>query len=230
MRAGNIPMDGMTPLIPAPPIARASCPEAGHLLHNMSAPPKSVVKFSGLSSLADPALAPGRAQAELKHMAPGRFGMLLRFELAPEWRTLTPAQMLVRLAALGETGAAFDAGHGEAPGDSLGDASGDRHGDAPGADPAQRLAALIDQRARRLPLPPGCAVVASHPGHAAPWGDPLTALAILSKCTDTVWLRDKQASLVGTFERGAVSLLVPPGFDVPLSFSSSPGFFIEGAL
>jgi len=203
------------------------------LLHNMSAPPKSVVKFSGLSSLAGLALPPGRADAEHKHMAPGRFGTLLRFELAPEWRTLTPAQMLERLAAPGQAGAAFDAGHGEAPDDPLGDAlsdsSGDRPGEAPGAGPAQRLAALIDQRARRLPLPPGCAVVASHPGHAAPWGDPLTALAILSKCTDTVWLRDKQPSLVGTFERGAVSLLVPPGFDVPLSLSSIPGFFIEGA-
>ena len=55
-------------------------------------------------------------------------------------------------------------------------------------------------------------------------GRPLTALAILSKCTDTVWLRDKQPSLTGSFERGAVSLLVPPGFDVPPSLSLSlPG-------
>ena len=205
----------MIPVVAAPHtahIARAACPEAASLLHNMSAPPKTVVKFSGLSSLAGPALAPARTHAQRKYTAPGRFGTLLRFELAPEWRTLTPTQMLARLAALGQTGAAFE------------DALGDRPSEAQAADAAQRLAALIDAHARRLPLPPGCAVVASHPCHAAPWGDPLTALAILSKCTDTVWLRDKQPSLTGSFERGAVSLLVPPGFDVPPSLSLSlPG-------
>ena len=230
MSADRVPVAPMIPMMPAPPIGRAPCAEAGGLLHNMSAPPKSVVKFSGLSSLAGAALPPVGAQAQHRHLAPGRFGTLLCFELAPEWRTLTPAQMLAWLAALGETGAAFDGEHGEAPGDPLGDASGDASGEAPTTDPAQRLAALIDQRARSLPLPPGCAVVASHPSHAAPWGDPLTALAILSKCTDTVWQRDKQPSLVGTFERGVVSLLVPPGFDAPLAgIASIPGAFAEGS-
>ena len=217
----------MIPVVAAPHtahIARAACPEAASLLHNMSAPPKTVVKFSGLSSLAGPALAPARTHAQRKYTAPGRFGTLLRFELAPEWRTLTPTQMLARLAALGQTGAAFEEGSGDALGDPPSDALGDRPSEAQAADAAQRLAALIDAHARRLPLPPGCAVVASHPCHAAPWGDPLTALAILSKCTDTVWLRDKQPSLTGSFERGAVSLLVPPGFDVPPSLSLSlPG-------
>jgi hypothetical protein len=81
----------------------------------------------------------------------------------------------------------------------------------------ERLAHLIDERAARLPLPAGCAVIAAHDEHPVRWPDTLAALAVLTKSTDTVWLRDKSPTLAsiltgaagGRALRTRISLLVP---------------------
>jgi hypothetical protein len=44
------------------------------------------------------------------------------------------------------------------------------------------------------------------------WPDPLAAIAALTKCTDTVWLRGKAPTLINLTQRRNVSLLVPPDF------------------
>jgi hypothetical protein len=114
------------------------------------------------------------------------FGTPVRFSLGSEWLGLKPVEVLYRL------GVAIDL--------------------ARGSDPSKQLALLINRRADQLPLPEGCAVIPADPSHNALWNDPLTALAILSKSTDTVWLRNKTPSLLGALQRESVSLLVPPRF------------------
>jgi homoserine dehydrogenase len=79
-------------------------------------------------------------------------------------------------------------------------------------DPTAHLRALINARADALPLPDGCAVIPAEKTHTVLWDDPLSALAILCKCADTVWLRSKNPSLLAIQQRSAVSLLVPPTF------------------
>ena len=72
--------------------------------------------------------------------------------------------------------------------------------------------ALIDARARELPLPPGCAGIASQLSHRVIWQDTLSVLAVLAKCSDTLWLRDKNPSLSSALSKSRVSLLVPALF------------------
>ena len=76
----------------------------------------------------------------------------------------------------------------------------------------EQLAALINQRAKELPLPEGCAVIKTDASQAEIWTDALSVLAILTKCTDTIWLRSKTPSLAGARTKRTVSLLVPPLF------------------
>ena len=88
-----------------------------------------------------------------------------------------------------------------------------RHlGHRPGPDPAAELRALIDAHAASLPLPDGCAVIRSQPHHAGPWTDTLSALAVLTKRSRSVWLRAKTPSLSALPVPWTLSLLVPPSF------------------
>ena len=166
--------------------------ESAQLLHNMSAPPKSVVRYQGLSSLARPA---GTQNSILRD---GGFGATVRFTLPPDWIGLEPAALLARLRQA-------QPGVGPAKRRTTARKTGPE-------DPAQQLAALINQRAQDLTLPDGCAVIASLPTHPVLWPDPLAALAVLAKCTGTVWLRSKTPSLVVAVRQASVSLLVPPAF------------------
>jgi hypothetical protein len=77
---------------------------------------------------------------------------------------------------------------------------------------AEQLTWLINQRAKELPLPEGCAVIKTHVSQPEIWTDALSVLAILTKCTDTIWLRSKSPSLVSARTKRTVSLLVPPLF------------------
>lgn len=155
-------------------------PEQPELLHNMSVPPKTVVRFEGLGMDNAPNLWPPPQTRKRIH------GIPLRFRLDDEVRGLKPAQLLrlvdptsrIRVHALAEP----------------------------------ELARRIDARARELPLPDGCLVTLWYETDAAPWPDVLTTLAVLSKCTDTVWLRAKPPSLEVARARVVVSLLVPPAF------------------
>lgn len=157
-----------------------------NLLHNMSTPPKSVVKFEGLSNLVTHIIPGGSGVTAGRYHGQRFFGTPVRFELPAEWHRLSEAAILRQL-----------------------DPTARR------CSPSvreTRLAALIEQRAATLPLPGGCVVIPAQPAHAMLWDDALTALAVLAKCTDTVWLRDKTPSLASARERGSVSLLVPPTF------------------
>jgi hypothetical protein len=87
-----------------------------------------------------------------------------------------------------------------------------RLGQKPGPDPTAQLRHLIEERAAELPLPDGCAVMAAAPGHISPWPDALSGLAVVTKCSNSVWLRAKSPLLGPGCRRGWVSLLVPPAF------------------
>jgi hypothetical protein len=156
------------------------------LLHNMSAPPKSVVKYEGLSGLALHRSPGGTGLTSVGYRNPAVFGRYVRFELPQAWRGLDALGILRSL----------EVAHDEAI-----------HGR-----PERHLQMLVNQRADALPLPEGCAVVPTAHAHPMPWPDPLAALAVLSKSTDTVWLRGKTPALVAAVQREAVSLLVPPAF------------------
>jgi hypothetical protein len=163
----------------------------GNLLHNMSAPPKSVVRYEGLSGMAKQGSPGGSGLTSVSFRGKSLFGTALRFNLPPDWIGLTPLELLARLQ--------IDA-------DSL------PGGERSDADPARRLAALLNRRASELPLPDGCAVIPVRANHQVLWNDVLTVLAITSKCTETIWLRSKTPSLIAAVQRESVSLLVPPGF------------------
>ena len=81
-----------------------------------------------------------------------------------------------------------------------------------GSRPEETLAHLIDERAAALPLPGGCAAIPPRLEHRILWWDPLSALAVLAKCSAHVWLRAKTPSLAAAIARREVSLLIPPAF------------------
>jgi len=154
--------------------------ESCALLHNMSAPPKSVVKYEGLSGFA--------RQKKLTYGASvsKHYGMPVRFYLAPQFACLSPVGMLAVLR----------------PNQQL----------VPGQDATKDLYSFINDHAQTLTLPDGCAVIQSDHAHSVVWDDPLSVLAILTKCTETVWLRSKSPSLFSGLKHTAVSLLIPPNF------------------
>jgi hypothetical protein len=151
------------------------------LLHNMSAPPKSVVKYAGLASLAPRAEQASNASLQAAGRHP--FGTIARFCLPSALQGAAPAAILLHLNIA--------------------------HDEASQGTPARHLQTLVDARASELPLPAGCAVIRSHDQHPVLWDDTLAVLAVLAKSTDTVWLRDKSPTLSAAVQRGAVSLLIP---------------------
>ena len=160
--------------------------ERGALLHNMSAPTKSVVKYRGLADLAGGSGPGGSGVCGLNFRGTGSFGTAVRFALAAELRVKSASALLRHLGV-----------------DPLRDA-------------AAQLDALVDQRANELPLPDGCAVISCLGAHRLIWADPLSALAILSKCSDNLWLRAMNPSLGNALKRRQASLLVPPAFAIHL--------------
>ena len=157
--------------------------EPAGLLHNMSAPPKSVVKYCGLSNLVT-SVSQGYA---------GVFGTPVRFALRSDLLGKTPGYVLRYLGI--EPLSLKAAG--------------------------QQLDALINARANELPLPEGCAVIPAAAQHPVIWADTLTTLAILAKCSDSIWLRSKQPALIAALKRRQVTLLVPPHFAHHLPEASS---------
>ena len=156
--------------------------DSGALLHNMSAPPKSVVKYSGLTDLATQRSPQGSRATGIGSRGNGVFGTPVRFALPANLAGKSPADVLHHLGV---------------------DAEGD---------PERQLCDLIDAHANELPLPGGCAVIAAIEGHRLIWTDVLSALAILAKCSESVWLRAKTPSLNAALTRMQVTLLVPPLF------------------
>ena len=156
--------------------------DRGALLHNMSAPPKSVVKYSGLADLATTQGPGGSGVCGVRFKGTGVFGAPVRFALPPVLAGKSPADILRHLGV-----------------DVL-------------PEPEQQLIALINARANELPLPEGCAVIAALERHRLIWTDALSALAILAKSSDAIWLRNKNPALNAAMARSQVTLLVPPLF------------------
>ena len=156
------------------------------LLHNMSAPPKSVVRYNGLAGLVQQVGPGGSGVTSLRYRNSEQHGEAIRFELPVDFGVDSPTDILQGLGLQYENA---------------------RDGAA-----ARHLIQLINKRATELPLPEGCAVVKSLQTHSQRWPDPLAAIAALTKCTDTVWLRGKAPTLSNLTHRRSVSLLVPPDF------------------
>jgi len=151
----------------------------------MSAPPKTVVKYAGLEGLAKQSGPGGSGVTGLKYTNPVINGLAVRFVLPTEFIGQDPEKIL-RLLKI------------------------DRSDQFSAAE--SQLVALINHRADELPLPEGCAVMAVNDSHGVIWPDALSALAILTKCTDSIWLRSKTPSLASIKGKPSLSLLVPPLF------------------
>ena len=152
------------------------------LLHNMSVPPKSVMKYSGLSDLATSMRSGGSGLGSVKFTNKGVFGKPICFVLPEDFADKSPADILRHLEV------------------------------DPTHDPKRKLVSLINARANELPLPGACMVIPVHKSHAQIWTDALSALAILSKCSDHIWLCSKEPSFKAALIRRHVSLLIPPLF------------------
>ena len=152
------------------------------LLHNMSGPPHSVVKYSGLADLASTHGPGGSGVCGVGFKGRAHFGTPVRFVLPPELAGKSAADILRHL------------------------------GVDPQPDAGQQLAALINARARDLPLPEGCAVILASKSHRVVWADALSVLAVLAKCSHSIWLRAKSPALNAALQRRQVTLLVPPRF------------------
>lgn len=155
------------------------------LLHNMSAPPKTVVKYSGLEGLAKQSGPGGSGVTGLKYTNRVVNGLPVRFVLPTEFIG-QDSEKILRLLKIDRS---------------------DRFSTAD-----SQIVALINHRADELPLPQGCAVMAAHDSHGVIWPDALSALAILTKCTDSIWLRSKTPSIASVKGKPSLSLLVPPLF------------------
>ncbi len=156
--------------------------ERGVLLHNMSAPPKSIVKYSGLADL-EITPGPGGSGVPVKRpSSTGIFGTPVRFALPSGLAGKSPSAILRLL------------------------------GVDPRPDPEQKLAALVNARAEELPLPGGCVVIPSRDEHRVIWADALSVLAVLAKCSDSIWLRAKTPAFNAALLRRSATLLVPPLF------------------
>jgi len=152
------------------------------LLHNMSAPSKTVVKYAGLSVLTKPIQSSGGSLGGLSDAHDGVFGSFIAFRLPPELQSRSVASLLKLL------------------------------GKKPGRNQDQTLIQLIERRAKELPIPDGCVVKPCKEQHFCPWPDPLAALVIITKSSANVWLRGKTPRLSAIGKRTEVSLLLPPEF------------------
>jgi len=159
---------------------------ARNLAHNMSTPPKSVVAFEGLGALAKKRVPGGSGLTSVGYQDRKFFGTAVRVAMHPEWWRLRTAGFLRLIEPESKRRSPKVA--------------------------EARLHAHIERRATELPLPAGCLTIASKPQHPVLWHDALTVLAVLTKCADTVWLRDKLPSLAAALDLREVSLLVPPDF------------------
>jgi hypothetical protein len=156
--------------------------DSGALLHNMSTPPTSVVKYSGLADLATVRSPGGSGVTGIGFKENGVFGTPVRFALPADLAGKSPADVLRHLGADAQP------------------------------DPQRQLCALVNARANELPLPEGCVVIAALEGHRLIWADALSALAILAKCSESIWLRAKTPALNAALARTQVTLLLPPLF------------------
>ena len=187
--------------------------EAIGLLHNMSAPSKSVLRYEGLSGLATQSAPGGSGATPLRDTAKDFFGMPVRFAFDHAWAKLSAVEILNYLQidiAASVPVSTYKAVELSAEQQMAISTERTKAG-------TRQLNALINQRAQALPLPEGCAVIVTRPEHTVLFADLLSTLAIFSKCTESVWLRSKTPSLLAARGYKEVSLLIPPNFCEQLS-------------
>ena len=156
--------------------------EATQLLHNMSTPPKSVVKYNGLQKCAEANDIHGTGGGWLAASNDGAFGSFITFRLPQNLRQCGAKTIL------------------------------DRLGLKSGSEPEKTLLDLIEARAKELVLPDACVVIPTKIDRPCPWSDPLAILAVITKSSASIWLRSKTPRLSALRKTPAISLLVPPAF------------------
>ena len=187
--------------------------EALGLLHNMSAPPKSVLRYEGLAGLASQHGPGGSGVTKLSYTATEFFGTPVRFAFDLAWTKLSAIEILNYLQVEVVTSLPANSQAGVDPSAEKLEALSTARAQAA----TRQLNALINQRAQAMPLPEGCAVIVPRPEHAVLFADLLSTLAVFSKCTESIWLRSKTPSLIAARGYQEVSLLIPPNFYEKLS-------------
>jgi hypothetical protein len=187
--------------------------EAHGLLHNMSAPPKSVLRYEGLAGLASQSGPGGSGVTQLRYTAKEFFGTPVRFAFDLAWTKLSAIEILNYLQVEVMTTLPANSQAGEEPSVEKLKALSTARAQAA----TRQLNALINQRAQAMPLPEGCAVIVPRPKHTVLFADLLSTLAVFSKCTESIWLRSKTPSLIAARGYQEVSLLIPPNFYEKLS-------------
>lgn len=152
-------------------------------LHNMSVPPRSPVRYEGLGDAMMERGADPSTLASSQRAGRSATALRIRFEWPSDWPSSDAGAILTRL------------------------------GQTPGPDPDSELVALIEARAAALPLPGGCLVLPPPYLSTGRCPDPLSALAVLTKCSRHVWLRDKTPNLAWIGERRRVALVVPAAYE-----------------
>lgn len=187
--------------------------EAHGLLHNMSAPPKSVLRYEGLAGLASQSGPGGSGVTQLRYTAKEFFGTPVRFAFDLAWTKLSAIEILNYLQVEVVTSLPANSQAGVEPSAEKLKALSTARAQAA----TRQLNALINQRAHAMPLPEGCAVIVPRPKHTVLFADLLSTLAVFSKCTESIWLRSKTPSLIAARGYQEVSLLIPPNFYEKLS-------------
>ena len=159
--------------------------ESPHVLHNMSAPPRTTIRYEGLSGNVTGAGPGGSGVCSRGYQGTPLRGCIVQLQLPDSWDCSDPLALLTAL------------------------------GVAPLGDVQSQLLALVIASARDLPLPDICVVLPVEKTTVQRWGTPLVALTVLSQCSDVMWLRAKRPVFAQAIARRQVRLLIPqPWSDV----------------
>ena len=155
------------------------------MLHNMSAPPRTTIRYEGLSGNVTGAGPGGSGVCSRGYQGTPLRGCIVQLQLPDSWDCSDPLALLTAL------------------------------GVAPLGDVQSQLLALVIATACDLPLPDICVVLPVDKTTVQRWGTPLVALTVLSQCSDVMWLRAKRPVFAQAIARRQVRLLIPqPWSDV----------------
>ena len=156
--------------------------EGSAIYQNMSSPPRTTIRYSGLADLVGEEDYVAVSKHETWRGRQSIIGLSrpVLFQLPKGVRSTIPRKLLAAIAP-----------------------------DTVTKDPEQEILRLINERAEQIPLPDGVAVVSADLCHEQIWDDVLAALAVLTKSSGAVWLRSKAPRLSALSGRFQVSLLVP---------------------
>ena len=156
------------------------------MLHNMSAPPRTTIRYEGLSGNVKESGPGGSGVCSRGYQGTPLRGRIVQLQLPDNWDSSDPSALLTALGVA-----------------VLGDAQ-------------SQLLTLVLATARDLPLPDICVVLPVDKTTVQLWGTPLMALTVLSQCSDVMWLRAKSPVFAQAITRRQVRLLVPqPWSDAP---------------